>query len=57
MYKVITKFKDKNTKEIFEIGSEYKSKREERLKELEDGGYIEKQEEPQPPKQDKPKKK
>lgn len=57
MYRVINRFKDKNTKEIFEVGSEYKSKSEERLKELEDGGYIEKQEETEPPKQDKPKKK
>lgn len=55
MFEVVVKFKDKNTKEIFEVGSEYKSKSKKRLKELEDGGYIKKEENPEPlePEQDK----
>lgn len=53
MYKVIAKFKDIHTKEIFEVGSEYKSKDKKRLEELTQKGFLKFVEPPKP----KPKKK
>lgn len=48
MYKVITKFKDKHTKEIFEVGAEYKSKDKKRYEELTLKGFIKFVEPPKP---------